>query len=58
MYDQEIAAFAARVSEEGEESGALAISVDYLASERHVSGVEGKEEETEREPEGRIGDEL
>lgn len=57
-YDQEIAAFAARVSEEGEESGALAISVDYLASERHVSGVEGKEGETEREAEGRIGDEL
>lgn len=46
------------MSEEGEESGALAISVDDLASEGYVSGVEGKEEETEREAEGRIGDEL
>ncbi|KJE01643.1 UDP-glucose:glycoprotein glucosyltransferase [Cryptococcus gattii NT-10] len=58
VYDQEIAAFAARVSEEGEESGALAVSVDDLASEGHVSGVEKKEEETERGNDGHIGDEL
>lgn len=45
-------------AEEGEESGALAVSVDDLASEGHVSGVEKKEEETERGNDGHIGDEL
>lgn len=46
------------MSDEGEESGALAVSVDDLASEGQVSGVEEKEVETKRGTDGHIEDEL
>ncbi|ODO11431.1 hypothetical protein I350_00211 [Cryptococcus amylolentus CBS 6273] len=55
VYDREIAAFAARVSGDGDESGALAASVDELASEANAdSSVEAEVVESD----GRIVDEL
>ncbi|WWD15785.1 hypothetical protein CI109_100209 [Kwoniella shandongensis] len=68
VYDREIAAFAARTSGDGDESGALAGSVDDLASEV-VGGGEttsavneldvGEEENIEEQGEtGRLEDEL
>ncbi|WVQ71501.1 hypothetical protein IAR50_001039 [Cryptococcus sp. DSM 104548] len=55
VYDREIAAFAARVSGEGDESGALAASVDELASDA-TSDASGEAEVEESN--GRIVDEL
>jgi len=71
VYDQEIAAFAARISDEG---GALAASVDDLAAEKVADGpvdqlaervlgdegdaVEGEEAGAKRDGQGRMEDEL